>query len=68
MQRSKEENRMYVVTLKKPLPGIRSTVFVFHTQEAADEFASCIHFSYTGAQTHTEPAGEPQEVFPEWSF
>lgn len=58
----------YVVTLKKPLPGILATTFVFLNHNEADEFASCIHARFEDAETMMEPAGTPQSVFENWSF
>lgn len=59
---------MWVVTLTKPLPGVRATVFVFFTQAEADEFQSCVHASHQGAETALEEAGEATDVFESWSF
>jgi hypothetical protein len=59
---------MYYIHLIKPLPGIRSTIFIFHNQLEAEEFASSIHSKYPDAETEEGIVGEATEVFESWSF
>lgn len=59
---------MWYVMLTATLPGIRSTVFVFHNENEAYEFQSCLHSRYPDAQTELGAVGEATEVFESWSY
>ena len=59
---------MYYVRLLKPIPTIRSEIFVFYNELEAEEFQSCIHAQYPDAQTESGTVGEPTEIFESWSF
>lgn len=53
---------MYYVLLTKPLPGVRSTVFVFNTERAAVRFQDRTHRRFPDAQTEQGKVGSAIEV------
>ena len=59
---------MFVVHLETAIPGVRNTTFVFYSDGEACEFQSCIAWRYPDVGTTLEPAGEPTEVFDNWSY
>lgn len=59
---------MWYVRLTKPLPGVRSEIFVFYNEVEAQEFESSLWARNPRVETESGQVGEPQEVFPEWSF
>jgi hypothetical protein len=59
---------VWCVRLAKPLPGVRSEIFVFFSELEAEEFASCIHAKFDNAETESGIVGDPTEVFENWSM
>jgi hypothetical protein len=59
---------MWIVSLSKPIPGVRSMKFTFYSDSEAEEFQSCLHARFEGIESSMEQAGEPTEVFESWSF
>ena len=64
--------KVFFVMVDKPIPDVRATVWVFYHEEEAEEFGSCLYAFFDladlGITVTQGQAGQPQEVFPSWSF
>lgn len=59
---------MWYVELKKPLERVRSTLFVFETEQEAFEFQERLDRDRLRTVSELGEVGSPREIFPDWGY